>query len=117
MSSHATLDWLRRLKRRVNARPDTEFQQALIRFIIGVISYAYFSSSWFNHPNFIYSSIHFVALFFITTSALILAGTLADPSVSPVRRLFGAIVDFLTASFLLLMGARPRRRWWASTSG
>ncbi|KAB2319691.1 response regulator [Betaproteobacteria bacterium SCN1] len=104
MSSHATLDWLRRLKRRVNARPDTEFQQALIRFIIGVISYAYFSSSWFNHPNFIYSSIHFVALFFITTSALILAGTLADPSVSPVRRLFGAIVDFLTASFLLLMG-------------
>ncbi len=97
-------EFLRRLKRRVNARPDTEFQQALLRFIIGVISYAYFSSSWFNHPNYIYSNIHFVALFFITTSALILAGTLSNPGISPVRRLFGAVVDFTTASFLLLMG-------------
>lgn len=104
MPKYPTPDWLSRLKRRIHARPDTEFQQALIRFIIGVISYVYFSSSWFNHPNFIYSSIHFVALFFVTTSALILAGTLANPNVSPVRRLFGAIVDFSTASFLLLMG-------------
>lgn len=104
MPKYPILDWLPRLKRRINARPDTEFQQALIRFIIGVISYIYFSLSWFNHPNFIYSSIHFVALFFVTTSALILAGTLANPSISPVRRLFGAVVDSSTASFLLLMG-------------
>lgn len=97
-------EFLRRLKRRIDARPDTEFQQALLRFIIGVISYAYFSSSWFNHPDYIYSNIHFVALFFITTSALILAGTLSNPGTSPSRRLFGAVVDFTTASFLLLMG-------------
>lgn len=104
MPKYPTPDWLSRLKRRIRARPDTEFQQALIRFVIGVIAYGYFSSSWFNHPDFIYSSIHFVALFFVTTSALILAGTLANPKVSPARRLFGAVVDFSTASFLLLMG-------------
>ncbi|MEW6118857.1 MAG: ATP-binding protein [Pseudomonadota bacterium] len=95
---------LRRIKQRIDARPDTEFQQALIRFIIGVIAYIYFSSSWIDHPEYIYSSIHFVALFFITTSALILVGTLASARISPPRRLFGAVVDFSTASFLLLIG-------------
>ncbi|MDP2266082.1 MAG: ATP-binding protein [Thiobacillus sp.] len=86
------------------ARPDTEFQQALIRFIIGVIAYLYFSSSRIAHPEYIYSSIHFVALFFITTATLILVGTLVSHRASPWRRLLGAVVDFSTASFLLLIG-------------
>lgn len=94
----------KRLRQRIQARPDTEFQQALIRFIIGVIAYFYFSSSWVAHPEYIYTSIHFVALFFITTAALILAGILVSHRASPWRRLFGAIVDFSTASFLLLIG-------------
>ncbi len=94
----------RRLQERIRARPDTEFQQAAIRFAIGVISYFYFSSGWVDHPEYIYSSIHFVALFFISTSALILVGTLSNPQISPKRRLFGAVVDFSTASFLLLIG-------------
>jgi two-component system sensor histidine kinase RpfC len=95
---------LRRLLKRVRSRPDTEFQQALIRFTIGVIAYLYFSSSWVNHPDYIYSSIHFVALFFLSTATLILVGTLVNPRVSPHRRLVGAIVDFSTASFMLLIG-------------
>jgi len=94
----------KRLHQRIKARPDTEFQQALIRFIIGVIAYLYFSSSWIVHPEYIYSSIHFVALLFITTATLILAATLVNHRASPWRRLFGAIVDFSTASFLLLIG-------------
>lgn len=94
----------KRLYQRVMARPDTEFQQALIRFIIGVIAYLYFSSSRIAHPEYIYSSIHFVALFFITTATLILVGTLVSHRVSPWRRLLGAAVDFSTASFLLLIG-------------
>ena len=94
----------KRLHQRIQARPDTEFQQALIRFIIGVIAYLYFSSSRIAHPEYIYSSIHFVALFFITTATLILVETLVNHRASPWRRLFGAIVDFSTASFLLLIG-------------
>lgn len=94
----------RRLQARVRARPDTEFQQALIRFAIGAIAYLYFSSSWVDHPEYVYSSIHFVALFFLATSMLILARTLMHPAVSVRRRLFGAVVDFSTASFLLLIG-------------
>ncbi|MFN3751312.1 MAG: ATP-binding protein [Thiobacillus sp.] len=97
-------DFAERLRQRIRARPDTEFQQALIRFAFGVIAYLYFSSSWIDHPEYIYSSIHFVAVFFLTTATLILAGSVLDPKASPRRRVFGAIVDFSTASFLLLIG-------------
>ncbi len=94
----------RHLLERVRARPDTEFQQALIRFVIGAIAYAYFSSSWIDHPEYIYSSIHFVALFFLSTATLILARTLIDLRASPPRRLFGAVVDSSTATLLLMIG-------------
>ncbi|MFZ3175789.1 MAG: ATP-binding protein [Thiobacillus sp.] len=97
-------EFLQRLAKRIRSRPDTEFQQALIRFTIGIIAYLYFSSSWVSHPEYIYSSIHFVALFFLSTATLILAGTLINVRASPWRRLCGAIVDFSTASFLLLIG-------------
>jgi two-component system, sensor histidine kinase RpfC len=96
--------FLQRLVKRVQGRPDTEFQQALIRFAIGAIAYLYFSSSWIEHPEYIYSSIHFVALFFLSTATLILAGALTSQRPSPSRRLFGAVVDFSTATFLLLIG-------------
>jgi two-component system sensor histidine kinase RpfC len=96
--------FVRRLQERIRARPDTEFQQALIRFAIGVIAYLYFSSNWVDHPEYIYSSVHFVALFFISTAALILARTLVNLRASPRRRLLGAFVDFSTASFMLMIG-------------
>lgn len=97
-------EFAERLRQRIRSRPDTEFQQALIRFTIGVIAYLYFSSGWINHPEYIYSSIHFVALFFLSTAALILAGSAIDLRASPKRRMLGALVDFTTASFLLLIG-------------
>ena len=97
-------EFLQRLLKRIRRRPDTEFQQGLIRFAIGVIAYLYFSSSWVSHPEYIYSSIHFVALFFLSTATIILVGTLINLRASPQRRLYGAIVDFSTASFLLLIG-------------
>ncbi|MFO7542167.1 MAG: ATP-binding protein [Thiobacillus sp.] len=105
MSSHLPFpSFLLPLKRRIQARPDTEFQQALIRFMIGLIGYLYFSSNWVAHPEYIYSSIHLIALLFISTSAIILISTLADQRAAPRRRVFGAIVDFTTASFLMLIG-------------
>src|SRR5512143_2356569 len=97
-------DCARRLHERILARPDTEFQQSAIRFAIGVMAYLYFTSSFLDHPGYIHSSIHFVALFFLSTATLILAGTLMNERVSPARRLIGAVVDFTTASFLLLIG-------------
>ncbi len=96
--------FLRRLQKQILTRPDTEFQQALLRFVIGVIGYLYFSSSWFAHPEYIHSNIHYVALFFLSTATFILIGTLSSMRVSPPRRVFGAIVDFSTASFLLMIG-------------
>lgn len=92
------------LRKRVQARPDTEFQQALIRFTIGVIGYAYFSTGWVAHSASIHDSIHLIALFFLTSAGVILAATLRKPIVSPRRRVAGALIDFSTASFLLLIG-------------
>ncbi len=97
-------EFARRLRERIRARPDTEFQQALIRFIIGVIAYLYFSSNWIAHPDFISSVIHYVALFFISTATLILASTVISRNISPPRRIFGAIVDFSTATFMMMIG-------------
>ena len=97
-------EFAQRLVQRVRSRPDTEFQQSLIRFAVGVLAYAYFSSSLIGHPEHIYSSIHGVALFFLSASAAILIRCVIDLHASPVRRVVGALVDFSTASFLLFIG-------------
>lgn len=89
---------------RIRQRPDTEFQQALIRFVIGVLGYAYFSSSLVAHPENIYSAIHGVALFFLSASCLLLVFAVVDLNASPARRIVGALTDFSTASFLMLIG-------------
>jgi two-component system sensor histidine kinase RpfC len=95
---------VQRLLKRINSRPDTEFQQALIRFVIGTLGYAYFSSSLIEHPENVYSAIHGVALFFISASGIILLRAVVDIGVSPTRRIVGALTDFSTASYLLLIG-------------
>jgi two-component system sensor histidine kinase RpfC len=105
MSSQRFLpDFVRRLRGRIKSRSDTEFQQAMIRFIIGCIGYLYFGTNWVVHTEFIHSNIHLVALSFISASILILAGTLLNPRAAPWRRVLGALVDFSAASFFLLVG-------------
>jgi two-component system sensor histidine kinase RpfC len=89
---------------RIQARPDTEFQQALIRFIIGVCFFLYFASTWFSHPEEIANAIYRVAIVFLPLSALMLGATLVSPAVSVPRRLAGAVLDFSTASVLLYVG-------------
>ena len=108
MTSGDLLAWPRRLARevatRAKARPDTEFQQALIRFIIGFAFFLYFASHWFSHPEEISFAIYRVALVFLPLSAAILIATLLSPAISVPRRIFGAVLDFSTASTLLYIG-------------
>ena len=92
------------LRARVDARQDTEFQQALIRFIIGLGFFLYFASTWFSHPEEISHAIYRVALVFMPLSAAILVATLISPEVSVPRRIAGAVLDFTTASVLLYVG-------------
>ncbi|MBK6743768.1 MAG: response regulator [Hydrogenophilales bacterium] len=92
------------LKARIAARPDSEFQQALIRFFIGLGFFLYFASSWFRHPEAVSIAIYQVVVVFMPLSALILVATLASPKVSVFRRVFGAVLDFSTASILLYVG-------------
>lgn len=108
MNAGTLSNWPRRVARevaaRVRARPDTEFQQALIRFIIGFAFFLYFASHWFSHPEEISFAIYRVALVFLPLSAAILIATLLSPKISVPRRIFGAILDFSTASILLYIG-------------
>jgi two-component system sensor histidine kinase RpfC len=92
------------LQARVRSRPDSEFQQALIRFLIGVGFYIYFASSLFGHPMIVSDSIDLVAIVFLGSSALILLLTIWHPRVSVIRRVTGAVLDFSIATFLLLFG-------------
>jgi two-component system sensor histidine kinase RpfC len=98
------VDLLRTLRRRILARPDSEFQQASIRFLIGLGFYVYFASSLFDHPARVSNEINQIALVFLTLSGAILAAALFYPRVSVLRRVFGAVLDFSTASLLLYTG-------------
>jgi two-component system sensor histidine kinase RpfC len=92
------------VRMRIDARQDTEFQQALIRFIIGLGFFLYFASTWFSHPEEIAHAIYRVALVFMPLSAAILVATLISPEASVPRRIAGAVLDFTTASVLLYVG-------------
>ncbi len=94
----------RRLRERIDRRPDSEFQQALIRFVIGVGFYTYFASRSLGHTEQVSGTIHLIAVIFLGLSAIILSATLWSSGISVVRRLFGAVLDFSVASLLLLIG-------------
>jgi len=89
---------------RIRRRPDSEFQQALIRVVIGAGFYAYFGSGLFHHPEAVSGIINLIAVIFLGLSTGLLLATLWQPGASAARRVFGALLDFSTASLLLLIG-------------
>ena len=94
-------DLARRLHERVRARPDTEFQQGLIRLAIVAAFYLYFSLGGLEHPSRMYVQIHFLGLGFILISLSLLLGSLLDPDVSVTRRGIGMLHDFSVATYML----------------
>jgi two-component system sensor histidine kinase RpfC len=103
--------WGRQLKtlfgkvaERVRARPDSEFQQALIRFFIGVLFLLYYIGPWFDHSGDLTVSVYRVALVFMPLSTVLLLAPLVFPKESPARRIAGSLLDFSTASLLLYIG-------------
>src|SRR5512139_1488563 len=94
-------DLARRLHERVRARPDTEFQQGLIRLAIVAAFYLYFSLGGLEHPSGMYAQIHFLGPGFILISLSLLLGSLLDPGVSVTRRGIGMLHDFSVATYML----------------
>ncbi|MCA1978851.1 MAG: response regulator [Thiobacillus sp.] len=89
------------LLKRIRRRPDTEFQQALIRLVIVVGFYLYFSLGPLVHGDAMESQVHFLGLLLTGISFALLAGTLIDPGASVPRRAIGMIHDFTVATYML----------------
>ncbi len=89
------------LRTRLRARPDTEFQQALIRFVIVVGFYLYFALSDLGHSAAIEAQVHWLGLSLSLVSLALLLGCLVDPRVSVPRRSLGMAHDFLVATYML----------------
>ncbi|MBS1148003.1 MAG: hypothetical protein H6R08_2179, partial [Proteobacteria bacterium] len=71
-------DFARRLQERIRARPDTEFQQALIRLCIVAGFYLYFSLGGLEHSPALDAQIHFLGLGLTFISLSLLLSTLLD---------------------------------------
>ncbi len=93
--------FLDRLRRRIKTRPDTEFQQALIRLCIVLGFYAYFALSDVGHSPAVVAQVHVLGLGLTFISLSLLIGTLVDPDVSVARRSIGMLHDFAVATYLL----------------
>ncbi|MHB1188627.1 ATP-binding protein [Thiobacillus sp.] len=94
-------DFARRLQAHVRARPDTEFQQALIRLCIVVGFYLYFSFGGLGHSPAIDAQSHFLGLGLTLISLSLLMGSMLDPDVSVPRRSIGMLHDFTVATYML----------------
>ncbi|MBW8327967.1 MAG: response regulator [Thiobacillus sp.] len=93
--------FVRRLQERIRARPDTEFQQALIRLCIVAGFYLYFSLAGLEHSPAVDAQLHFLGLGLTLISLSLLLGSIVDPGVSVTRRSIGMLHDFTVATYLL----------------
>jgi two-component system sensor histidine kinase RpfC len=93
--------FLQRLVNRIRSRPDTEFQQALIRLCIVAGFYLYFSLEWLQHSPAMAEQVHFIGLSLTLISLALLIGSVVDPGVSVSRRSIGMLHDFTVATYML----------------
>lgn len=93
--------FIKRLQGRIQARPDTEFQQALIRLCVVVGFYLYFSLTKLEHSSAIAMQVHFLGLGLTLVSLSLLLGSLVDLSPSVARRGIGMLHDFTVATYML----------------
>ncbi|MHB1353803.1 MAG: ATP-binding protein [Thiobacillus sp.] len=91
------------LKKRVQARPDTEFQQTAVRLCIVVGFYLYFSLGWVEHSPAMADQVHFLGLTLTSISLFLMIGALLDPGVSVTRRGIGMAHDFTVATYMLAL--------------
>ena len=94
-----------RLRSRVRTRPDSEFNQSVIRLIIGVIFFIYFSNE--NTPL-TEASRHTVLLtltFFFSVATCLTLATIIDLKASPSRRAISMVLDYVVVTSLAITTA------------
>ena len=96
---HVTL--LADLNSRIKKRPDTEFQQSLLRLIIVAGFYLYFSFSGLENSPALDTQLHFLGIGLTLVSLSLLLGSVIDPNASVARRSIGMLHDFTVATYML----------------
>ncbi len=93
---------LRRLRERLEGRPDSEHEQAVLRLSLGFIASAYVVSPELSQLDGHWAGIlQWTAAGFMAASAAIFAAILIWPGANPARRYFGILLDLGTTSFVL----------------
>jgi two-component system, sensor histidine kinase RpfC len=96
--------WLRWVRARLAARPDTEHEQALVRLLVGVVLFFYLLPGAFTDPAIDSGNgrLYLVAMIgYLVFAAAVFAGILLRPGVSVARRLLSAATDVSAVSFFM----------------
>lgn len=96
------LTLLLRLRLRVRARPDSEFQQSLIRVTIGLIFVLYFSSDFVVLNPDIREGVTTVGVIYTYLALLLTTIVLSSTKTSPSRRIFAMVLDYIICSYTLI---------------
>jgi two-component system sensor histidine kinase RpfC len=87
--------WLRWMRERLAARPDTEHEQAIVRLMLGALIVLYML------PGALVRNLEptiLVMLAYLSASILIFAHILVAPGVSPTRRVVALVCDLSTVT-------------------
>jgi two-component system, sensor histidine kinase RpfC len=96
--------WLRWVRARLAARPDTEHEQAIVRVVIGAALFFYLLPGAMNESTGTLDTGRTylaVMVAFLTFAVLLFASILMQPGVSVTRRLLSAAVDLSAVTFFM----------------
>lgn len=92
-----------KLRAHIRARPDSEFQQSLIRHAIGAVFFIYFSSSAVSPTPATLYSVYLALTILFVFGLYVTLSTLSSLKISPVRRYLSMVVDYGVVSSLLII--------------
>jgi signal transduction histidine kinase/CheY-like chemotaxis protein len=94
--------FLANLKERIRKRPDSEFQQALIRVVFGFVFLAYISSDLVSLEKSVLSTVQAFVILITGIAILIAASTLLSLKAFPLRRTMAMTMDYATCAVLMI---------------
>jgi two-component system sensor histidine kinase RpfC len=92
------------VRARLRNRADSEHKQALIRLAVGAVLFLYLLPEAVQdglHAPYLERSLFLPMLGFMALAAAIFGAIVISPGTSPVRRVFGAVVDSATTSYFM----------------
>ena len=97
------LNVLSGMRARIRARPDSEFQQSLIRVVIGFVFIVYFSSDLITLESHVRHSVLLLGLAFTSFASILSSFVLFSTDISPPRRIAALILDYFVCSYTLVL--------------